>query len=306
MQFALKVTLAVMTCYVLDNALDWQGIGTSVVTCFFVALGTVGESGHKMVLRISGCLVGAAMGIGAILLLMPLMTDIGDLLLLVAPAVFLAAWIACGSERVSYAGWQIALAFFETVLQGFGPVLNAESAKDRVVGILLGNVVSYVVLATIWPVRVRQLAAGSLAEALGALTRLLRDGGSREGVDEAREQFAQAVGRAQSLMRDQLYEGASPGNVRMDEELAGQVQALIVPVEMLADSHGDDAGSGGGKEALATWLDGTADRLRQGQLRQDAFPAPPASPDAGDRSRPAWALLEQELRALPFGAVAAK
>ena len=73
---------------------DWPGIHTCVITCFFVALGTVGETIHKATLRFIGCLIGAGLGLGAILLLMPLMTDLGDLLLLLAPVTLLAAWVA--------------------------------------------------------------------------------------------------------------------------------------------------------------------------------------------------------------------
>lgn len=308
-QFALKVTLSVMTCYVINNALNWQGIGTSVVTCFFVSLGSLGESGHKMTLRIAGCLVGAAMGIGAIILLMPAMTDLLDLLLLVAPATFVAAWVACGSERISYAGWQLALAFYETVLQGSGPVVDMEPAKDRIIGILLGNVVCYVVLATIWPVHVDKLTAGSIAEALAALARLLRlrDGGDhRHEADTTREQFAQAVGKARSLMQDKLYEGTRPGDISLGEQLAEQVQALIVPVAMLAADRGDDGQQSGGKEKLAAWLDEVASLFRRGQVRREAFPAPPASPEVDSRSHLAWALMEQELHALPLGFEAAR
>jgi hypothetical protein len=38
-RFALKVTLAVMTCYFVMNMTHWPGIHTSVITAFFVALG---------------------------------------------------------------------------------------------------------------------------------------------------------------------------------------------------------------------------------------------------------------------------
>jgi len=90
-RFALKVTLAVMVCYFAENLANWPGIHTSVITCFYVALGTVGETLHKATLRIIGCLIGAGLGLGAILLLMPEMTDLGDLLLLLAPVTLLAA-----------------------------------------------------------------------------------------------------------------------------------------------------------------------------------------------------------------------
>ena len=103
-RFALKVTLAVMVCYFVMSMTDWSGIHTCVITAFFVALGTVGETLHKATLRFVGCLIGAGLGLGAILLLMPDMTDLGDLFLLLAPVTLLAAWVGYGSERISYAG----------------------------------------------------------------------------------------------------------------------------------------------------------------------------------------------------------
>ena len=81
--FAFKVTLAVMLSYAAESLLDWPAIHTCVVTCFFVSLGSLGESLHKAALRIAGALIGGALGIGTILLLMPVMTDLGDLLLAV-------------------------------------------------------------------------------------------------------------------------------------------------------------------------------------------------------------------------------
>src|SRR5262249_8022995 len=46
-RFALKLTLAVMTCYFIQSIADWPSIGTCIPTCFVVALGTVGETLHK-------------------------------------------------------------------------------------------------------------------------------------------------------------------------------------------------------------------------------------------------------------------
>ena len=83
--FAFKVTLAVMILLFRHEHDRLAGHPTCVITAFFVALGTVGETLHKATLRFVGCLIGAGLGLGAILLLMPSMTDLGDLLLLLAP-----------------------------------------------------------------------------------------------------------------------------------------------------------------------------------------------------------------------------
>src|SRR5258708_51576 len=73
-RFALKATLAVMASYIIYGALDWSGIRTAIVTCFFVALGTIGETMHKLTLRIAGALVGGLIGGLCIVYLLPSMT----------------------------------------------------------------------------------------------------------------------------------------------------------------------------------------------------------------------------------------
>lgn len=151
-EFGLKVTFCAVICYLTYTALQWQDIHTAMITCYVAALGTVGETVHKLVLRISGCLVGAALGIASILFLMPHMTNIGQLMVLVFAGCMVAAWVAQGSPRISYAGVQIGLAFVLSVLQGFGPNLSISVAMDRIYGILLGNLVMFVVFTQLWPV----------------------------------------------------------------------------------------------------------------------------------------------------------
>jgi len=90
---------------------------------------------------------------------MPRMTDLGDLFLLLAPVTLLAAWVGYGSERISYAGWQIGLAFYLVVLQGYGPTIDMYTARDRTIGILFGNIVVFAIFTTIWPVSVANLCA---------------------------------------------------------------------------------------------------------------------------------------------------
>ena len=242
-RFGLKLSLAVMTCYVLMRLTYWPGIQTIMVTCFFVSLETVGQTVHKMMLRIAGCLIGAALGYGTILLLMPVMTDLGDLLLVITPVMLLAGWIQGGSQRVSYVGPQIALAYFVCVLQGFGPTLDLQQGRDRVVGILLGNIVVFLVFTTFWPVSVADKVRHGLADAIERLADLLvlqraepaRVFGPEE--EKLRQRFGQAIAQAREVMVNDPYEpdrlrpdrGRSP----IDAGVVTQVQALIVPVSVI-------------------------------------------------------------------------
>ena len=171
-RFALKTTAAAVLCYIIYTGLDWQGIHTAMITCYVAALGTTGETVHKLGLRILGCLIGAAMGIGAVIFVMPQLDGIGGLMVLVFCGVLVGAWVSTGNERISYGGVQIALAFLLTVLQGFGPTTSLSAGWDRVVGILLGNLVVYLIFTRIWPVSVEGAVRDHLRGALAGLARL--------------------------------------------------------------------------------------------------------------------------------------
>src|SRR6185369_12142817 len=150
-RFALKTTIAVMASYFIYTLLDWPGIRTAVTTCFFVALGSVGETMHKLTLRIGGALIGGLAAGLCIVYLFPHMTDIGQLALLIAAASALCAWVATSSELLSYAGMQMAFAFFVGALQSYGPATEVTVLRDRMVGILLGNVLIAIAFSVLWP-----------------------------------------------------------------------------------------------------------------------------------------------------------
>jgi multidrug resistance protein MdtO len=142
-QFALKITGAAMLCYLVYSILSWPGIHTALITCYIVALTTAAESVEKLTLRIVGCLAGAGLGLIVMLWVIPRTTDIADLAAIVFAGAFLAAWIAAGNKHISYAGFQLAFAYFLCVIQGPSPSFDMVVARDRVLGILLGNIVSY-------------------------------------------------------------------------------------------------------------------------------------------------------------------
>ncbi len=162
-RYALKATAAAMFCYVLYSLLDWPGIHTCFITVFIVSLTTTGETVEKLTLRIVGCLIGAVAGLAAIVFLLPQLTSIGALMLLVFAGALVSAYVAASSPRVAYAGFQIAFAFFLCVVQGDGPAFDLAVARDRVVGILIGNVVTYLVFTQIYPVSIARHIDATLA-----------------------------------------------------------------------------------------------------------------------------------------------
>jgi uncharacterized membrane protein YccC len=152
-QFALKVTFGAMFCYIFYSAIDWSGIHTAFITCTFIALESTEATLYKGTLRIVGCVIGGALALFTIVFLMPHMETIASLVVLVACVAAIAAWVATGSQRISYAGIQIAFAFFLSVFQGYAPDTDLDKVRNRVVGILLGLVVTAFVFHYIWPER---------------------------------------------------------------------------------------------------------------------------------------------------------
>jgi multidrug resistance protein MdtO len=171
--FALKTTAAAVFCYVLYALLDWSGIHTCFLTCYIVAQTTVAESVEKLSLRIIGCLIGAAAGIAAIVFLIPTLTSIGGLMIAVFVGGWAGAYVAAGTPRISYAGFQIAFAFFLCIIQDSGPALDLTVARDRIIGIIIGNLVAYFTFAYVWPATISRRVDPALAAAFRQLAQLV-------------------------------------------------------------------------------------------------------------------------------------
>jgi uncharacterized membrane protein YccC len=154
-QFALKTTLAAMFCYILYCGIDWAGIHTAFITVIFIALESTEATLYKGMLRIVGCVIGGGFAILSIVFLIPHMETIASLIVLVAAVTAIAGWVATGSERISYAGFQIAFAFFLSMFQGYAPDTDLDKIRDRTVGILIGIVVTTVIFHYVWPERAR-------------------------------------------------------------------------------------------------------------------------------------------------------
>src|SRR5262249_48970815 len=150
-QFALKGCMAASACYVFYNAAAWPGISTSVTTCLLTALSTVGASHQKQILRITGAIAGGLfIGMGSQVFVLPSLDSIAGFTVLFVLVTALSAWIMTSSPRLSYFGLQMALAFYLINLQEFRIQTSLEVARDRVLGILLGLFMMWVVFDQLW------------------------------------------------------------------------------------------------------------------------------------------------------------
>lgn len=152
-QFAFKTSMASMICYLIYNGIAWPGISTSVVTCFIVAMDTVGATFRKLFLRLAGVAVGGLLfGIAGISLVLSNMTNVVELLLVVAIVFFISGWVVKGSQRISYAGVQIGLSFALVAMGKPEIPYQIAEARDRFVGVLLGAVVMWFTFRQFWRV----------------------------------------------------------------------------------------------------------------------------------------------------------
>jgi len=217
-RYAIKGALAVLICYLAQIAVDWPGIRTCVVTCMIVGLASEGATVQKGTLRIGGALVGAAMGFLAILVVVPNLESITSLALLVAAGSAVAAWVYVGSARISYAGVQIAFAFYVCVIQGFEPSWYLYTIRDRLIGILLGNTVITLVFLYVWPIRAGEAAWIGLGSALRAMANLATVGERSEDqaivageIHGLRVQAYRHFASAQQSIEEDAFDWSTPG-----------------------------------------------------------------------------------------------
>jgi len=252
--FALKVTFAAMFCYVFYMAIDWSGIHTALITCTFIALESTGATLHKGVLRIGGCVIGGALALFTLVFLMPHMDTIASLVVVVACASAIAGWVATGNEMISYAGLQIAFAFFYSVFQGYAPDTDLDNVRNRVVGILFGLIVTGLVFRYIWPERTIDRLRDALRQALRQLARLLEIPRPESSIEAAKAGAHRLMGET-SKSFDQARRYADLTVFEFEESPNGERTSLgnLESTLSRAENVLAAASSLVGDEALATW-----------------------------------------------------
>src|SRR5260370_15073276 len=151
LQFALKGCIAASLCYIVYNSIAWPGISTAVTTCLLTGLSTIGASRQKQILRFAGAVVGGfIIGMGSQIFILPYIDSIAGFTVLFIVVTLFAAWFMTCSPRLSYFGLQVALAYYLINLQEFAEQTSLAVARDRVVGVLVGLFMMWLVFDQLW------------------------------------------------------------------------------------------------------------------------------------------------------------
>jgi multidrug resistance protein MdtO len=159
-----------------------------MLTCLVVAQPSLGASGRRSVLRFWGAVLGSLLALFEIVFILPHIDGIAALLVVVVPVLFTGAWIAAGSERISYAGVQLMFTFSLAFLEQFAPTYDLTEVRDRMVGIFLGIAVATFVQVCIWPEGEANLLRRRLSASLASTAKLLAMGHSQEDETTASKQ----------------------------------------------------------------------------------------------------------------------
>jgi multidrug resistance protein MdtO len=181
-KFAIRGGLAACLCYFTYNAVFWPGIGvTSMATCVLTAVTTIGASHQKQFVRFAGVFVGGVLlGMGSQLFILPSIDSIGGFTVLFTVVAFIAAWFATASARISFLGIQIAYGFYVVHLQEFKFQTSLASARDRIVGVLLGLVMMWLTFDLLWSAPAGVAMKKALISVIRLLAQLAREPGSED------------------------------------------------------------------------------------------------------------------------------
>src|SRR5258708_39895319 len=180
---------------------------------------------------------------------------------------------------------QIALAFFMGLLQTYSPATDLTVLRDRVVGILLGNVVMTLVFSVLWPESATTRLRSASADALRSIAALLK---SPQDAAANRQHTVEALARADNFEALSLFEmkmlprQTHLPDLRSIERLAGA--AFVASSEPLVRDVDAQAVA-----SLGDWLD----RAAQATAEDRALPSPAEAETAAKSGTAAQAADSQ-------------
>lgn len=242
-RYALKTGVAVCVAVLLLNLLQWESSLSAMITTFIVAQLNIGGSVRRAFLRLTGAFLGGVLALVVILFVVPYITSLHAFAVVVGIVMFFCAYAFAGPESTAYAGLQTGLAFVLVLVAGPQQETSIMPAIYRLIGVLLGTIISIGVEAVLWPShafidlrdRIRQSLVGS-----GVLFRELANG-FRSTPPQADDWFRRArLVRSRILgfwqvLGDALLEGrAARDAVAYDLPIAGATDEMMHRIARLA------------------------------------------------------------------------
>jgi multidrug resistance protein MdtO len=257
-QFALKTLLAAMIGYLFYQATGWQGIHTIMLTALLVAQPSLGATSRRAILRLGGAAIGSAIALVMVVWVVPRIDGIVGLLMMSLPVIALGAWVSAGSERISYLGAQLMFTFALALLGQFAPTMNLTEIRDRMVGILLGVVISAVIHASLWPEAEGEALRQRVARLLRSVAARLRQ---QDGTDTAPaalwSELADCEAMAACVALEpgwQLGEGQQEVFQLYVQTILAQLRGILLAVDAFdAESRAQPMGAHHAHRASAIW-----------------------------------------------------
>ncbi len=166
-RYSLKVGLCIVAGLIVGIITQRADLFTILITILITALPTYGAALNKMILRVTGAVIGGAIALLAIVIVSPNFDNLPGYLLIIFIVFLVSAYGATATGRLAYAGRQIGVTF-ALAFVGLGPAIDIYEPLWRTWGILLGIFVVAIVSFVLWP----EYAADCL---LPRLRRVIRD-----------------------------------------------------------------------------------------------------------------------------------
>ena len=211
-KFSLRTVLVTMAGYLLYTGLQWPGIHTVMLTCIIVALPSLGTMTHKGINRIVGCLLGSLVALIYTVFIIPELDGIVGLLLVTIPIIGFGSWIAAGSSRTAYIGHQFVFAFALAEFSQFGPVTDVTEIRDRMIGILIGVLISVVAARLIWPEKEQDhwiITFQELRKNMANMLRAISTSPSHSVVQESRIYGLNLILRCEEILAGLYFEAGN-------------------------------------------------------------------------------------------------
>jgi Fusaric acid resistance protein family len=175
-RYCLKVAVALVVGYVIGLMSQRPDLSTIMTTVIITALPTYGAAARKMILRVTGAIVGGAIVVLMVIVVSPNFETLPAYVIAIFLALVVSGYTGQSSERFAYAGKQIGTVVMLT-FAGLSPSVAVEAPLWRLWGILIGTLVVLIVSLTLWPEyaanflpsRLRQLLKLTLALAPGTV-----------------------------------------------------------------------------------------------------------------------------------------